>query len=507
MRIARVCVILGSVLGGWSAANALTVNTVNTVNVVKGCAPGTRLCYVDDGEVSICYDPKTEICCVPKIQEVCSKNMICTDTGCASPPPPPVTGTAVAKYMILGLYYTPPGKGSQVVYASGFDVDSETDISHSFQGGVIVDLGTNVLSLHSEFNFQSTTGTTSQVEVSGINGFQLTSSAKGPDDMVPRGQDWFKVWVGPTTYLSKQSADGKPDVITVTLDLNTGQIVDLLADDINSAIRELNAKGWATLANNPTPGCDANVTIPCATQALLQSFTVGDFTTILSTDLPYGSDNLDPKRYTFTKQTVELEGPLHDGGPIPAYNYEVDTKDIAGSITGSVTEQKVSIEVGGDVEFIVKFKLMAGLQFDWQQSTQKKVLTGTASKSMVTLTTTTVGVNQLYDVYLDSVYNTFAFKLHAPNAAENATLQGQVMDSQGKPKPGVEVDFIPGDGSVRVRTITAPDGTFLFKSLPSGAPDPQVLVVDSQGLPLGGMAPQKVKLKAQHPTAKIIRLP
>lgn len=473
----------------------------------KGCSTGTHFCYADDDGETACYDPSTEICCTPLSRSICSIGMRCTATGCVSPPPPPVEGDAVAKYMILALYYSPPGKGSQVAYASGFDVDTETDISSSFQSGIVLDLETNVSSLHSEFNFQSTTGTSSQVEVSGINGFQLTSSAKAPDDAVPRGQDWFKVWVSPTLHFSKQSERGKPDVLTVTFNLNSGKIVDLLADDIDSAIRELNAKGWKTLASNPMPGCDANVTIPCASQALLQSFTVDDFKTILGTDLPYGSDNIDPKRYTFTKQTVELQGPLHDGGPIPAYTYEVDTKDVMGAINGSVTEQKVSIEVGGDVDFIVKFKLMVGLQVDWQQSTQKKVLTGTASKAMVTLTTTTVGVNELYDVYLDSVYNTFAFKLHPPTAVENAALQGQVMDSHGNPQPGVEVDFIPGDGSARVRTITAADGAYVFKSLPFDAPDPQVIVVDSQGLPMGGMSPQKVKLKAHHPTAKVIRLP
>lgn len=493
MRIALVCVILVSLLSAPAVA--------------KGCPTGLHFCYADDDGESACYDPNTETCCTPLSRAICPKSMSCTATGCASPPPPPVTGTAVAKYMILGLYYTPPGKGSQVAYASGYDVDTETDISHSFQAGIVLDLETNVSSLHSEFNFQTTTGTSSEVEVSGISGFQLTSSAKTPDDAVPRGQDWFKIWVGPKMDFSKQSESGKPDVLKVTLDLNSGKIVDLLADDINSAIQELKAKGWTTLASNPTPGCDANVTIPCSSQALLQNFTVGDFQTILGTDLPYGTDNLDPRRYTFTRQTLELEGPLHDGGPIPAYTYEVDTKNVAGAITGSVTEQKVSIEVGGDVDFIVKFKLMAGLQVDWQQSTQQKVLMGTASKASVTLTTTTVGVNELYDVYLDSVYNTFAFKLHTPTARESAALQGRVMDSHGNPKPGVEVDFIPGDGSALVRTFTATDGSYAFKALPFDAPDPQVVVVDSRGGPMGGMSPQKVKLKAHHPTAKVIRLP
>src|SRR3954470_3845178 len=458
MKIALVCLLLLSVL--------------STPAVAKGCPSGLHFCYAEDDGQSACYDPNTEVCCTPLSRSICPKSMSCTATGCASPPPPPVTGKAVAKYMILGLYYTPPGKGSQVSYASGYDIDMETDISNSFQAGMVIDLETNVSALHSEFNFQTTDGTSSQVEVSGVSGFQLTSSAKGPDDAVPRGQDWFKIWVAPTLYFSKQSESGKPDVLTLTLDLKTGKIVDLLAEDIDSAIRELKAKGWTTLASNPTPGCDANVTIPCASQALLQNFTVEDFQTILSTDLPYGSDNLDPKRYTFTKQTLELEGPLHEGGTSPAYTYEVDTKDVTGTIKGSMTEQKVSIEVGGDVEFIVKFKLMAGLQVDWQQSTQKKVLTGTASKATVMLTTTTVGVNQLYDVYLDSVYNTFAFKLHTPAATENAALQGRVVDSHGNPKPGVEVDFIPGDGSARVRTITATDGAYVFKSLPFDAPDP-----------------------------------
>jgi hypothetical protein len=473
----------------------------------KGCSPGTNFCYADDDGVSICYDPTTEVCCTPLSRSICSKDKSCTASGtCASPPPPPVTGTAVVQYMILGLYYTPPGKGSQVAYASGFDAETETDISKSFQAGVIVDLGTNAVSLHSEFNFQKTDGTTSQVEVSGIHGFQLTSSAKTPDDAVPRGQDWFKIWVGPKADFSKQSESGKPDYIKVTLDVSSGKLVDLLADDINSAIRELKSKGWATLANNPTPGCDANVTIPCATQALLQKFTVDDFQTILGTDLPYGSDRIDSKRYTFTKNTLELQGPLHDGSPAPTYTYEVDVKDIAGTIEGSMNEQKVSIEVGGDVEFIVKFKLMVGLQVDWQQSTQKKVLMGTASKAQVALTTTTVG-EWYYDVYLDSVYNTFAFKLHTPAAAEKAILKGLVTDSHDNPRPGVEVDFLPGDGSVRVRTITAADGSYTFKSLPTSAPNPQVIAVDSHGGPMGGMSPQPVKLKAEHPTMKIIRLP
>ena len=116
----------------------------------KGCSPGTTLCSYEDG-VSQCYNPATQICCEDGSERiVCSKagGMVCSPpNGCVIPPPPPVAATV--NYMILGLYYTPPGKGSQVGYASGFDVDTETDISKSFQTGLVIDMGTNAVSLHS----------------------------------------------------------------------------------------------------------------------------------------------------------------------------------------------------------------------------------------------------------------------------------------------------------------------------------------------------------------------
>ena len=57
------------------------------------------------------------------------------------------------------------------------------------------------------------------------------------------------------------------------------------------------------------------------------------------------------------------------------------------------------------------------------------------------------------------------------------------------------------------RTITASDGSYTFKALPSRAPDPQVVVVDRQRRPLGGMSPQRITLQPNHRTTKDLRLP
>jgi hypothetical protein len=365
---------------------------------------------------------------------------------------PVVTATAVGHptYQLVSVTYVPPGKESDLKYGKGSTMGSRTEMTSTNEGGIIVQAGTTGVDLEGKWTkgFKNGTAMTWQKSQSTTVGL----SGNGEDDAPSHAKDVFNVWVNPVLVVTtnattnqriREEMKSAPEGVTV-LDFTAEQMAD--KSKVTDA-RKL--KAWNTM-------------------------TPSDRSSILSTDPFLTNAALDPARFR-KLETLQLLGPDNPGDLIPSRGLTVSYDASTDTISGRSNTVEGTALFGGDVNvFGLKADLKTGVTYSY---TYEKMLTdtkGVQQEAELTLKTSTQGYRADVDVYMDSLFGTFAAvptKTYTLN--DQPAIKGTLLDRAGKPRTN-ELVTVPLPNGASRRVLTNGQGVYRVDvpGMPAPSPSP-----------------------------------
>jgi hypothetical protein len=391
-------------------------------------------------------------------------------------------GTVVPKYLVLTVIYAPPGTNgghstSSVSYGAGSTTGLTTSASQTFKvsnsvsfegsGGILGNgggIGVSFAYSHSDVDSQS-------LDIKKTTSSTISQNGPGQDGIT---HDEDEIWL----LLNP----------TVNLNLSSSSAAWILANAPSSPIQYVHV-GWLN-GHQPMPPGVASV---------LQGggITPADYPSILARDpLASGSSTLDPNRFVSLNATFPYEPPYSANDPVPTVSFNISNSSV--STIGKGTEDTynvgLSTSMTGDYLDFAKATFKDTTSWEW---TNKSSLTSTAGSSQSA--TVTVGGpaygyagGTVMQVYLDVVYNTFAFAL-VSSTGQEVGLDGALLDRSGKPVPFTEVTLI--ENNIQHRTFTNAKGEYRFLGHISGPARIQVHTIGVDRIfPLGEASQRHVQL-------------
>ncbi len=335
-----------------------------------------------------------------------------SDPGCRifDPPPPPppssppLTGTIYPAYYVLTLIYAPPGNGSEVDYGAQSTLGSETDVQNLFKAGVQVSASGTILgeSASGQVGFAIGPVDGNSWESSQTTGH--TISVQSQSDSIDHETDQFYIMTNAMISMTQDpSPDGPVGPVLTTITTIGGEnpnIVPVLVSELRSC-----TFGSSELAALKPSDCASILSLdPLAVAP--GRVAAGRLSSVaLRPVVPP-----DPSRYEYVT-TLELHGPDAPGDPIDGFGTIFTREATQGSSTGfnTATTATFSMGTGFNLFGVLGADVMAGLTFEWdyQKTTQSKQ--GIQASATANLKTTSVGYYSVFNVYYDTLFNSFAF--------------------------------------------------------------------------------------------------
>ena len=365
----------------------------------------------------------------------------------------PVTGDLYPNYQVITIAYAPPGNGSQVSYGAQSTIGSEVDLQDIYKVGAQVSVSGGVFGgVGLQFGYASGSVTGSSAEVSKTVGSSI--GLVSTSDPLNHQGDTFFILTNPVIHVS-QSYPGAP-------------IVNALGSNGSANIVPV------TVANLLNPSAQ-----PAWMKTALAKLTASDYASILSLDpLAKASVNPilgppqpDPKRF-IKYTTLQVDGPSQVGGPIPVFGTSFTNEATNGTQTGVTTAVTAGVSLSAGIPDVLTTQLTLTFEWDYQATTQSKV--GNSESATATLQSPTVGYHGVYDVYFDTLFNSFAFSpppinnVNNLNSVTRVNLVGQVTDVNGAPVAGQPVKIQFADQTTRI-VGTHSDGTYEVLAAPEGS--------------------------------------
>jgi hypothetical protein len=370
------------------------------------------------------------------------------------PPRPPVHGAIQPKYVVLTVIYAPPGTNggkstSSVVYSAGSTTGTTTSASQTFKqsysislegsGGFLGNGGGAGLSF--EYAKSATDNQSLEIKKSSATTIERTGPAQ---DGINHDEDQIWLWLNPKIDLALTPS---------------------------SAAWTFNRTDTAVLQYVNVGDLKDPAHMPPGVMNLLNKYGIiaADFPEILRRD-PFAepSYNPDRQRYQPLNFTFPYEPPYSATDPVPTTTYNLSNSST--STTGATAEDDykigLTISATGDFLDLAKATIKNVDTWEWTNRSSKLTTNGTTESASVKVGGPAFGYagSTLMEVYFDSVYKTFAFRvvpLDKPLA-----LEGTLLDASGKPLVGSEVSLI-ADGIV-YRTVTDSKGGYRFYGNMSG---------------------------------------
>ena len=383
----------------------------------------------------------------------------CNAGGTCSPAPIVHTHTSSGSispdFYLVSVLYAPPGNRSSVQYLQGSSLGTTTSAGSLFGAGikagitgvVIADVGAQV-STSSSQSFQ--------VSSLGSYGFGTTSTA----DTIRPNQDVFLVWTNPQLQWSQVQSPGMP--VNITLATGTGGMVILpfTADELNNP------------STYPGSGFPAGVHL-----------TSNDDQNLLSAD-PFQQSSFQlpvdgNARFVPLPTSMELIGPAASGDNFFSEIYNIT--DSSQACTNDSTTETLSADFGSSVGpdfFGIGEKAQVVESITYSNTNSIGNCSGNSQTAAVTLSTSTVGLYDVVNVFEDTVYRSFAFQSATAGAgipAANANITGTVKNQAGRAMPGVPITVTFANGHKRLLSSDA-SGTYRVFLVPPGS-----VTIDTQG--------------------------
>lgn len=356
----------------------------------------------------------------------------------------PVHGTVFPRYLVIALLYNPPGIGSEVSYGASSTAGITTDVTRSFKSGL-------ELSASGKFF-----GNGIEVSVAGAGGvkngrsFEINKEQGSSIglvshiDGVDHSKDVFFIWTNVRVGID-QARDGALDV---TMGLSgDGQVMDVVL----LTVAELR---------------DQNL-IPGDKKKKLAGLTPKDFQNILSLHPLIATKTIDPRRFRHIGRTLQLSGPDHPDDSSPVFGIELTDERAEGVISGTSKELTVGLtfEAGFNLFGVIA---KVGKTFEWAYETSSNVTTGKKEEATVKLLTDTLEYHDVFDVYQDTMFRTFAFVSKTGRLARGSeVISGAVTNLAHIPITNQRVDVIEANGRIH-STVTNAQGIYRIFAIPEG---------------------------------------
>jgi hypothetical protein len=391
------------------------------------------------------------------------------------------SGEYVLDYEIADLMYSPPGKKSNVTYTNGSAVGS-----------------TWGLTLGSQYTSQTTVGVTASIGEPGIASFsagasyitgsgnstsnasqiqitttmsQATGLSSPTTDSVDHGEDTFFIWAHPMLTVLGAAV------------FNSGSPITTGCHSPGPIKIQINAPGAQNLVSFTANELLGTESVPPDKAQIFSELSSQDKQAILATD-PFVSGTLTTPpspRFVNLNTTLQEDGPDNSNSGVVTNGITL-VSQVAQTTTTTETQTESS-GVGVNSSAMGGFPLFDGgptLSFTASVSnnqvwtTSAATSTGTSSATQVTaattLATSTVGYEDLIDIYMDQLYHTYVFVSETGGkgipASEKPTLSGTVT-RLGTVVPNQLVVLTFPNGVVR-RVMTNAQGVYRVYRAPSG---------------------------------------
>ena len=423
---------------------------------------------------------------------------ICEEPGTFSPcqPTPPTdTGTVFGKYLILTVIYAPPGTNngktdqgdSQVSYESDSTTGTTTTNSNSFKQGNAVsasvkctDCDLGIISGGGGFEYSKSTTRTDALAVTKKT--TSTIQVSGPAaDGIDHGHDQIWLFLHPKFDVTVSGVVGSPTKKTITWTLDPNQsagliqylYVDYLRDPSRippGILQDLQAAGITPadypvilgadpLAQCLSPVAAAHAMAPAIKPAAAHATVIG------KGPIPIVNNCQAPlpgaPRYVRANMNLPYDPPLTANDPVPLQPVSIDNSSADTETVATEYDHKESATISGGFTLgVYETTLTDTKTWEWTDTNSIATTTGNEQKMSMTLGGPAFGYTgpNNMDVYIDTIYNTFAF---VPNELSAQALHG-VVSSGGKPVGGRLVTATAG--RVKYRTFTNAHGKYRFSA-------------------------------------------
>jgi hypothetical protein len=375
----------------------------------------------------------------------------------------PVSGIVSPKYVVLLVAYIPPGTNggkstSSVVYEAGSTAGTTTGVSNTFKQSysIAADSGAGLLGNGGgaglSFTYARSVTNDQSLEIKKSTNSKIT--VPGPSvDGIDHDRDLIYLWLNPQ----------------INLALTSSSAVWTFAGSDTAEIQYVRV-GWL---KNPSCSQDAQhpTCMPDDVRQKLKHFgiTDADFLDIMQRDvLANGSTTLDAKRFRPLNFTFPYEPPYSQNDPVPTTTFSLSDSS-TNTVGSKVTDDykvELQIHAQGNYLGLVKASLKNTDSWEWTYTSSQSSSTGTSEAATVTIGGPSYGYSGSTDmgVYFDTIYKTFAFSLIESTPV---TLQGTLLDANGKPLPAAEVSVIAN--GIKRRTLTNTRGEWKFHDIMNGA--------------------------------------
>jgi hypothetical protein len=297
-------------------------------------------------------------------------------------------------------------------------------------------------------------------------------------DLVDHETDVFLLWVNPQVHIEQTSQTAWSMSITPGSDETTG-------------VKEKMKIVWLTVAELRDP-----TKIAAFKRPDLANMKPSDYASILKLDvLATVGAKPDPRRYQL-ESSLQLEGPDQKDDTIPIKSREISNEVSDGGILGFVAETTASVTFGTKFSFfgLLEVGIWAGVVLEWDVESNTTSTTGTLQSAKATLITSTVEHHEVFDIYYDRIFHSFAFvSQNGPVTSKSVALSG-VITKAGKPVANQPVTITLPDRLKR-RVTTNARGKYRVFNL---APGTHEVHVEDQT--------RSVAVPADHPTELNIEL-
>jgi hypothetical protein len=360
-----------------------------------------------------------------------------------------LSGTLTAKYLVLAVVYAPPGTNgghstSSVNYQAGSTAETVLSSSQTFKTD-------NIISSEGSGGFLGNSGATGW-------SFEYSRSTTNSQSLdLKRSTTASITYNGP----AQDGVNHDEDLIylllkpNINVGLSASAIAWVFGDNTKSIVQYVHPK-WLS---DPS-------SMPGGVLSALQSagITPNDYPDILSHD-PFtnGSATLDPSRFVSLNTTFPYEPPLNASDPVPTITLNVSDSSTSG--VGSEIDEtyKVGLSQSFSGSYLEYFKatMKDTLTWEWTNKSVSSSSAGTSESASLIVGGPAYGYSgpTVMQVYLDTLYKTFAFVVVQPSDHE-VSVDGTLVDSSGHPLQLTEVVLV--ENGIRHRTITNAKGEYWF---------------------------------------------
>ena len=298
--------------------------------------------------------------------------------------PNPISGNATPTYFVLTLIYAPPGNQSQVTYGDGSTTGTKSDISISSEGNIELQIETSFLRTDIEFGGGTTSGSSFEIKKTNESILQATSQ----EDALDHGEDTFLVWTNPQLSMTLTSPTAG------SFKIGPAQGADPII-----------VKLTANQLKNPSLITDSK------TVNAVKAFKPSDYQAILNLDpfFFYPNPLVDKGRLVLTNQSVQVLGPDERSGLIVGQGDKLSNETTKAVSSGKNTDNSLTVLGGYEWDTGEKLAVFGGVHITNEEEFSNEKSSGNIQEASYLLQSNTPGTEAAYDVYFDSIFQTFAF--------------------------------------------------------------------------------------------------